>query len=100
MLRQEYLDGSIVRVTIANVSPTWLAELAQKAGLAGTVFGSHGFGSWGIEQGATVEFAGQDRRDIQAFVEKTLRERGEQAAYMTVEGRAILLWADKEERIA
>lgn len=87
----------IVRATIANIGTRDLAELGQAAGLNGTVFESTGFGSWGIEPGATVEFAVNDERaahEVRAFVVAVLKTRGESAAYMTYDGRrAELLYA-------
>jgi hypothetical protein len=85
---------TIYRVTIANIGPDELAAAGQDAGLQGSCFPSRGFGSWGLEPGAVAELAGIPRAELEAFTRALLEARAEDAAYITSEGRAWLLWAD------
>lgn len=85
----------IYRVTIANLSPAELAAAGQDANLQGSCFSSLGFGSWGIEPGATAELSGIPRDTLEKWAVSVLEARGEAAAYVTADGdSAWLLWAD------
>jgi Na+-driven multidrug efflux pump len=97
----------ILRASFANITPRALAERVQAAGLSGSVFWSLGAGIWGIERGATVEFAfrrGADRTGAsrtsmhEAFVRAVLVTLNEQASYVTAADtdgtRAFLYWQD------
>jgi hypothetical protein len=85
---------TIFRVTIANITPDELAKLGQDAGLAGTTFPALGFGSWGLEPGATAELAGIPRAELEAWTRGILQARSEAAAYLTADGTSpVLLWA-------
>jgi hypothetical protein len=88
----------IVRVSIANLDVTEASKLGQESGFAGTVYPNVGFGSWGVEHGVTFEFA--DAVGLRPWIEKLLRERHEQAAYVTLDGRHASLWyADGHDEV-
>ena len=97
----------VIRVTIANTTPRQLARRVQGSGLSATVSASIGAGDWGVEEGATAEFAvleGAGEQAVSDFIQGTLKALGEQAAYITVGSDkgtlATLLWQDgREERI-
>ena len=82
----------VIRVTIANILPTKLAIAVQAEELSATVFPSWGAGAWGVEKGATAEFAGHSVSEVKHLALSLLRARGEQAAYVTVDGTAARLW--------
>lgn len=86
---------TVYRITIANITTAELAAAGQDAGLNGSVFASAGFGSWGLEPGATAELAGLPAETVESFARDVLTARGESAAYITADGNtARLLWAD------
>lgn len=92
----------ILRATFANITPQALAERIQGAKLSGSVFASIGAGDWGIEHGATFEWAGPMHHEptVLAFVRNTLVDLNEQAAYVTIDGwRAKLVWQDRIESL-
>lgn len=84
----------IIRVTVANIKARDLATWLQDRGLSGTVFESLGAGSWGIEEGATFEVAGEAKERVYTAVVVLLQERHEEAAYVTVGATAYLWYAD------
>ena len=85
-----------VTVAVANITPAEFAALAQAAGLAGSVHANLGFGPWDVEPGVTAEFGLLDQAGADAvlgFVRELLGKRGEQAAYVVVDGQDRLLYA-------
>lgn len=86
----------VYRLTLANILPLIMAQRLQFAGLSGTVSASIGAGSWGIEEGTTVEFAGIEKVKVTQFASALLQEFHEQAAYLVElpEAVPVLLYDD------
>lgn len=102
------MHATVYRVTVANIHPDTAAHCAQMAGLSGTVYAAVGFGGWGIEPGATLEFAAPALGDLTTPAPGTLRhfvrfdllaERGETCAYVTINGGSPALWYASGEEV-
>ena len=92
-----------VTAAVANITPAEFATLAQADGLAGSVHANLGFGPWGMEPGVTADFGLLDQAGVDAvlgFVRELLGKRGEQAAYVIVDGEASLLYSASQAKAA
>ena len=92
-----------VTVAVANITPAEFAALAQADGFAGSVHANLGFGPWGVEPGITAEFGMLDQAGADAvlgFVRELLGKRGEECAYVVVNGEASLLYSASQAEAA
>lgn len=97
----------IIRATFANIGYRALAARMQAAGLSGMASPNMGAGDWGVEPGATAEFATPFttlNESTVTFIVSTLQALHEQAAYVVLLGKetqAFLYWQDgRTERLA
>ena len=83
----------VYRFTIAKATVKGFAEQAQNASLSGTITKSLGFGEWEIEEGITVEMAG-DSKKILPFFTHMVDVYGQECVYFTTDGNSPrLLWS-------
>lgn len=93
----------MLTITVANATPETLAEVYQHAGLSGTAWRTVGFGAWGTEPGARVEFGAASEHERALTITRAyLAQAKEECAYVAPpNGAAYLLYADgREERVA
>lgn len=83
---------NVYRITLANTSLDLAASLLQSRGIDATLTQSVGVGSWGRENGIAIESATADPAALLDAVLTLLVDRGEDCAYVTIDGASPRLW--------
>lgn len=82
----------VYRLGIANIPAETIIDAFTRAELAGSVWSGFGFGAWGIEPTTFVEVATENGAKVREVAESLMREHGESAVYVTINGAAPMLW--------
>lgn len=81
------------KIFIANATPNDIAQIGQRMELSGTVSAAIGFGLWGIEPTAVVEFGDSELTDtIIDFVSEVFAAYPDEEAVYLISGGVGYTW--------